>query len=434
MSPTTRNSNSAVSHAISRRRFVSLTAGGALAGWLGRLAAHAEEAPPAKSCILLWMSGGPSHLDTFDLKPDAPDRIRGEFRPIETSVPGIQISEHFPKLARLMEHAAVLRSMSTVESDHQLATYHLHTGYQKRAGGVAFPSLGAIASRELGEGDFALPNFVCVGAGPRHGTRSGFLGPEHQPLDVTNPDRGTDFIEPLSSRAEFERQYDLLRRFDASFQETYRAAPGQAHRSALERAVKLMNSQEKSAFDLSQEEDALRDRYGRGNFGQGCLMARRLVESGVRFVEVLMGDGVGWDTHRDNFPRTRALSAEVDVGMSALLEDLQDRGRLDSTLVIWMGEFGRSPQITSGGGRNHWSRAWSSVLAGGGIRGGQVIGRTDRDAAEVLDRPISVTDFLATICTILKIDYTRQNRAPGFERPIPVVDTSKPVARIDELL
>jgi uncharacterized protein (DUF1501 family) len=169
-------------------------------------------------------------------------------------------------------------------------------------------------------------------------------------------------------------------------------------------------------------------------FGQGCLMARRLIETGVRFVEVMSGDGVGWDTHRDNFPRTRALSLEADAGMAALIDDLRERGRLDSTLVIWMGEFGRSPQITSGGGRNHWARAWSSVLAGGGIRGGQVIGRTDRDAAEVVDRPIGVSDFLATVCTILGIDYTHQNRAPGMERPIPIVDASKKVSVVSELL
>jgi uncharacterized protein (DUF1501 family) len=195
-----------------------------------------------------------------------------------------------------------------------------------------------------------------------------------------------------------------------------------------------MNAEQKRAFDLSEETDALRERYGRGSFGQGCLMARRLVETGVRFVEVLMGDGVGWDTHRDNFPRTRSLSAEVDVAMSALLDDLRERGRLDSTLVIWMGEFGRSPQLTSGGGRNHWARAWSTVLAGGGIRGGQAIGRTDRDGAEVLERPISVTDFLGTVCTILGIDHTRQNRATGVERPIPIVDTTKPVNVVSELL
>ena len=419
---------------ITRRRFSSLVAGGMLSGWLGRLALHAAEQRHARSCILLWMSGGPSHLDTFDLKPEAPANVRGEFKPIDTSVPGIQISEHFPKFARQMQHAALLRSMSTLESDHQLASYHVHTGYQKRAGGITFPSLGSLVSHELGKRDFPLSNFVCIGAGPRHATRSGFLGPDHQPLDVTHPGRGTEFLEPLASRAEFERQYELLRRLDSSFQEAYRAESARAHSSALERAVRLMNSEQKKAFDLTPEADTVRDRYGRGSFGQGCLMARRLVEAGVRFVEVMMGDGVGWDTHQGNFPRTKALSVEADAGMAALIDDLQERGRLDSTLVIWMGEFGRSPQITSGGGRNHWARAWSSVLAGGGIRGGQVIGHTDRDAAEVVERPISVTDFLGTICTILGIDYTRQNRAPGAERPIPIVDTSKHVTVISELL
>jgi uncharacterized protein (DUF1501 family) len=418
-----------------RRQFLAAaSAGSALTGWLGRVAAATEDRPPAKSCILLWMSGGPSHLDTFDLKPDAPERIRGEFRPIETSVPGIQISEHFPQFARLMQHAALLRSMSTVESDHQLATYHLHTGYQQRAGGLTFPSLGSIVARELGARDVPLPNFVCIGTGPRHATRSGFLGPDFQPLDVTDPNRGVDFIEPLTTPAAFDRQYRLWSRLESSFQERYRAEAAQAHSATLSRAVRLMTSDQKRAFDLSLEPEAVRDRYGRGAFGQGCLMARRLVEAGVRFVEVLMGDGVAWDTHRDNFPRTRALSAEADVGMAALIEDLQQRGRLDSTLVVWMGEFGRSPQTTSGGGRNHWAKAWSTVLAGGGLRGGQVVGRTDRDAAEVLDRPISVSDFLGTICTLLGIDYTRENRAPGVERPIPIVDTVKDVKLLTELL
>src|SRR3990167_5382233 len=185
---------------ITRRGFMSAAAvGSTLSGWLGRLAAQAAEQPTPKSCILLWMSGGQSHLDTFDLKPEASNKVRGEFKPIDTSVPGIQVSEHFPKFASLLQHAALLRGMSTVESDHQLASYHVHTGYQKRAGGITFPSLGAIVSRELGQRDFPLPNFVCVGAGPRNATRSGFFGPDHQPLDVTNPDRGTEFIEPLTS-------------------------------------------------------------------------------------------------------------------------------------------------------------------------------------------------------------------------------------------
>jgi hypothetical protein len=439
-------------HRLSRREFVaSAAAGASLCGWLGRLAA-ASEGPRPKACILLWMNGGPSHIDTFDPKPDAPANVRGEFRPIDTAVPGVRISEHFPKLARLLKHAAILRGMSTQESDHKLAAYHLHTGYQNRAGAVAFPSLGAIVAKELGKRDVPLPNFVTIGRGPQEALGAGFLGPQHQPLGVADPVRGLDFLEPAGPRQEFDRQVELLRQLEKPFHEAYRSEAGNAHRSALERAVRLMSSGQKQAFDLSRERDAVRAAYGppakaaapprkgektsaggSGGFGQGCLMARRLVEAGVPFVEVVMGDGAAWDTHRDNFPRTRALSLECDTAMSALVEDLQKRGLLDTTLIVWMGEFGRSPQC-GGGGRNHWSKAWSTVLIGGGIKGGQVVGKTDRDGAAVIDRPISVTDFLATICTILGIDYKRKNHPPGVDRPIPIVDTSKEIKVLSELL
>jgi len=398
------------------------------------------------------MAGGPSHIDTFDPKPDAAANIRGEFKTIDTSVNGIKISEHFPKFAKLMKHAAILRGMSTQESDHNLATYHMHTGYQNRGGAVAFPSLGAIVAKELGKRDVALPNFVTIGRAPQEAVSAGFLGPDCQPLGVTDPVRGLDFIEPLGTEQEFGRQVELLQQLDKSFHLTHKSDAGDTHRSALERGVRLMNSKQKQAFDLSRESDKDREAYGKasqadaprkpgeknltggsGGFGQGCLMARRLVEAGVPFVEVVMGDGVGWDTHRDNFPRTKALSLECDNAMSALVKDLDGRGLLDTTLVVWMGEFGRSPQC-GGGGRNHWSRAWSTVLIGGGIKGGRIVGKTDRDAAAVTERPISVTDFLGTICTILGIDYKRKNHPPGVDRPIPIVDTSKGVKVISELL
>ena len=441
-----------------RRKFLAATAGAAaagasLGGWLGRLAAGAPQGQRPKSCILLWMAGGPSHIDTFDPKPEAPENVRGEFGAIETSVPGIRISEHFPRFARLMQHAAVLRGMSTLESDHKLAAYHLHTGYQNRGGAVAFPTLGALVAKELGKRDVALPNFVTIGRGPQEALTAGFLGPDNQPLTVNDPVRGLDFVEPAGAPEQFGRQMELLRGFDATFHDRYRSAAGETHRSAIDRAVRLMNSGQKQAFDLSREPDAVREAYspvapagprpargkmagggeGPGSFGQACLMARRLVEAGVPFVEVVMGDGVGWDTHRDNFPRTRALSLECDAAMAALVTDLKSRGLLDSTLVVWMGEFGRTPQCT-GGGRNHWARAWSGVLVGGGIKGGQVVGRTDRDAAAVVERPISVTDVLGTVCTILGIDHMKKNHPHGVERPIPIVDTSKGVKVLSELL
>ncbi len=222
----------------------------------------------------------------------------------------------------------------------------------------------------------------------------------------------------------------MLQHFDTNFRQAYVGEATETHAAALERSVRLMNATQKQAFDLSHETAATQDRYGRNDFGQGCLMARRLVETGVKFVEVTLD---GWDTHRDNFPRTRALSGEVDCGLSALLDDLARSGRLADTLVIWMGEFGRSPQITSGAGRNHWSRAWSTLLAGGGIRGGQVIGQTNQNAAEVVERPISAVDFLATICALLKIDYQRENHPRGVTRPVPIVDITKKPALIEEL-
>jgi hypothetical protein len=403
------------------------------------------------------MAGGPSHIDTFDPKPEAPADVRGEFAAIETSVAGIRISEHFPRFAKLMQHAAILRGMSTLESDHKLATYHLHTGYQNRAGAVAFPCLGAIVAKELGKQDVALPNFITIGRGPQEALTSGFFGPDQQPLAVNDPVRGLDFIEPEGDPQRFAREIELLHGFDEAFHSHYQSPAGETHHTSITRTVRLMNSQQKEAFDLSREPANIREMYvppssatapaaasGKmtkmvssgeraGSFGQGCLMARRLVEAGVPFVEVVMGDGVGWDTHRDNFPRVRALSLECDAAMAGLVTDLQSRGLLDSTLIVWMGEFGRTPQCT-GGGRNHWSRAWSSVLIGGGIKGGQVVGRTDRDGATVVDRPISVPDFLGTVCTILGIDYKRKNHPPGVGRPIPIVDTSKEVNLLTQLL
>lgn len=417
---------------LSRRRFLTASPAGVALGcsWLRTLAAHAEEnqLTPPKSCILLWMTGGPSHIDTFDLKPDAPDRIRGEFQPIDTSVPGVQISEHFPLLSQRMQHAAVIRGMTTPESDHQLASYHVRTGYQQRAGGLSFPALGAIASAELGRADFALPNYVVIGTGPRAGTSSGFLGQRHQPLYVSDPVRGVEYVAPLVDDRRFDRQLGLLRNLERAFFARYQAPASQSHAIAIDNSVRLMRAPELNAFDLSRE--PRNSAYAQSSFGQGCLLARRLVEAGVPLIEVNMRQAE-WDTHQQNFPRTKALSLEVDAALAALLDDLQDRRLLDRTLVIWMGEFGRTPQITSGGGRNHHPKAWSSLLLGGGTKGGQVVGKTDRTASEVVDRPVMIVDFLATVCQLLGIDHTKENRPPGVDRPVRIVDQDEePIAEL----
>jgi hypothetical protein len=408
---------------LSRRDLLKLSAAGVLgagmSGWLNVLAARAAQAPQQschKRCILLWMDGGPSHKDTFDPKPGTDNS--GPFRPIDTSVPGIQISENFPRFARLMQHAAILRGMSTLEGAHPRARYHLHTGYREGQGGLVYPSLGAIVAKEIGDPDFALPNFVSIG---NRSYGSGFLGPRHQPLVVNDPTRGVENLRPLTNGTRFEGRVGLLEEMEQGFYHTYRSEAGTAHQTTYRRAVQLMQSREARAFDLSQEPAATRAAYGETRFGDSCLLARRLIEVGVSFVEVTLG---GWDTHQNNNNRVRQLSAQVDPAMSALVEDLRQRGLLDDTLVVWMGEFGRTPRLNNRGGqpgRDHYPRAWSTVLVGGGIRGGQVVGRTDVEGATVVEGRVTAIDFMATVCRVLGIDYNRMNNTP-IGRPIRIVE------------
>jgi hypothetical protein len=406
---------------LSRRDLLKLSAagllGGSLSGWLPVLAAQAAEARARhKACILLWMDGGPSHKDTFDLKPGTANA--GPFRPIATSAAGVQISEHFPRLARLMHHGAIIRSMSTGEGAHGRARYYLHTGYKEGVGGLVYPSLGAITAMEIGRPDSPLPNFVAVN-GRSYG--SGFLGPRHQPLIVNDPNRGVEHMRPLVGERQLTSRLGLLEEMEQGFARTHPGGIGAAHHTTYQRAVTLIRDQGARAFNLGQEPPASQAAYGGTRFGDGCLLARRLVEAGVAFVEVQLG---GWDTHANNFPRVQQLSAQVDPAISALITDLRQRGLLDDTLIIWMGEFGRTPRISTRRaqpGRDHYARAWSTVLLGGGLRGGQVIGRTDAEGAEVTDRRVSAPDFLATVCRLLGIDYTRMNQTP-IGRPVRVVD------------
>jgi hypothetical protein len=405
---------------LSRRDFFRWSAAGAtftaLSGWLDVLAARAASpGKRTKACILLWMDGGPSHKDTFDLKPGTKDG--GDFKPISTSVPGIEVSEHFPKFAGLMQHAALLRGMSTGEGAHGRAKYFLHTGYKEGQGGLTYPSLGSIVSAELGRPEFPLPNFVSIG---NRSYGAGFLGARHQPLVVNDAARGVENLKALVGERQFDGRYGLLDEMEQGFFKSYKATAAGDHRTTYQRAVRLMQSKEAKAFDLSAEPAALRSAYGGSKFGDGCLLARRLVETGVPFVEVVLG---GWDTHQDNFSRVKSLSAQVDPALSALVTDLKERGLLDSTLVVWMGEFGRTPRINTRGpkpGRDHYPRAWTSVLVGGGIKGGQVVGKTDKEGAAVVERPIPVVDFLATVCQVLGVDYTKKNDAG--DRPIRIVD------------
>jgi hypothetical protein len=406
---------------FSRRDFLKLSAAGVMAtsmsGWLPILAARASEARVRhKACILLWMDGGPSHKDTFDLKPGTANG--GPYRAINTSVPGIRVSEYFPRFAQLMQHAAIIRSMSTGEGAHGRAKYYLHTGYKEGVGGLVYPSIGSIVGKELGNPTFPLPNFVSIG---NRSFGSGFLGARHQPLVVNDPTRGVENLRAAVGGTQFASRIGLLEEMEQGFHRTHPAAIAGAHRTTYQRAVNLMQSREARAFDLSQETAATRSTYGSNRFGEGCLLARRLVETGVSFVEVTLG---GWDTHQNNFQRVRQLSEQVDPAMSALVNDLKNRGLLDDTLVLWMGEFGRTPRINNRGaqpGRDHYPRAWSSVMIGGGIRGGRVVGRTDAEGATVAERPVSTLDFMATVCRVLGIDANKVNTTP-IGRPVRIVD------------
>ena len=416
---------------LTRRDWFRLTAAGAVgcsaSGWLAPLAADAATHPQRKrSCILLWMSGGPSQLDTWDLKPG--HKNGGPFKPIATSAPGIRISEHFPKLARFTDHMAIVRSLHSKEGDHGRATYLLRTGYLPQ-GPIQYPSIGALISNELGDERSSLPNFVSIAPFRvlnQGAFGSGFLGPRHAPLVVGETGQNTPAralrVENLARPADVgadvaDARIGLLKEVQSDFLARHPDLPALSHQNAYDRAVRLMRTEAARAFDLDQEKPALRDAYGRSLFGQGCLLARRLVERRVPFVEVTLN---GWDTHGQNAATVRNLSRTVDAGWSSLMKDLKERGLLDSTLIVWMGEFGRTPKFPRPDGRDHWPNSFSAVLAGGGIKGGQVIGDTGTDGAAIKERPVSVPEFLATVCQALGIDPRKQNLS-NVGRPIRIV-------------
>jgi hypothetical protein len=418
------------SFGLTRRDALKLAAAGVtgfcMSGWINVLAARAAQTKVKhKSCVLLWMAGGPSHKDTFDLKPGTKDG--GTFKEIDTAVSGVKISEHFPQFAKRMKDAAIIRGMSTGEGAHGRASYNMHTGYREGQGGVVYPSIGSIVSKELSDPESPMPSFVSVG---NRSYGAGFLGARYHPLVVGDPRRGVENMRPFVSEGAFDDRVDLLADMEKAFERDYDAAAANAHRTTYQRAVSLMKSKEAKAFDLTQEKDSVRKAYGDTRFGEGCLLARRLIEVGVSFVEVTLG---GWDTHQNNFDRVKQLSQQVDPAMSSLIGDLKDRGLLDSTLVIWMGEFGRTPKINARGdkpGRDHYPRAWSTVLAGGGLKGGQVIGKTDKEGAAVVERKVNTLDFMATVCSILGINYDKHNRTPN-NRPVRIVDKgSNPVKEL----
>ncbi|MDB5337091.1 MAG: hypothetical protein JWN70_2710 [Planctomycetaceae bacterium] len=416
---------------------------GLMAGRKAALAAEAAALPVrAKSTILLFMWGGPAQQDTWDLKVHAPAEIRGEFKPISTNVPGIEICEHFPLLAQRCDQLALIRSMTHTDVDHLTASHYLLTGQPPPVGGDLrkdWPNIGAVLAK-LGRGKDPLPPFVQMrpkmpGDVPRfveesHGQFAGWLGSTWDPLTIdARPDlpdyRVGDFLlqEGLDDRRMRDRQ-SLLGNIEQRLERLDQAGSLGAMSRHYSRAFDLLSSAVgKSAFDLTQEPDAIRDRYGRNPHGQSVLQARRLIERGVPLVTVFWpNDGIKnvsvyWDTHSRNFIDHRErLMPPADQAFSTLLDDLSERGLLDETLVVWTGEFGRTPRIgqrnsdagAGADGRDHWPNCFTSVLAGGGIRGGQVYGSSDRHAAYPNSNPVKPVDLVATI-------YHQMGVPPGLE-------------------
>jgi hypothetical protein len=439
---------------VTRRQMMRMAAAGALgasaSGWIEALAADAAGHPSRrKSCILLWMSGGPSQTDTFDPKPGHANS--GPFKPIASAVPGMMLGPHLPKLARQAKDLAIIRSMSSKEGDHGRATYYLRTGYLPQ-GPVRYPTLGSLIANEFDDESAELPGFVSIS--PVRGVNpaafsSGFLGPKSAPLnvgerslaggaaDTEGPSLRVDDLDiPRGvGRPRADERIELMQKLGSDFLANRPGVPSFSHQSAYRRAVKMMKSSAAKAFDLDEEAAGVRDAYGRNPFGEGCHLARRLVERGVPFVEVTLSsvDGagaLGWDTHAQNFDTVAKLCAVLDAGWSTLMNDLRTRGLLENTLIVWMGEFGRTPKINDNAGRDHFPNAWSTALAGGGIRGGQWIGNTGADGEEVKERPIMVPDLLATIVRQLGIDPSKQNTVENG-RPIRIVDLkAKPIKEL----
>lgn len=406
--------------------------GSASSGLMPNLArAAAEIQQQGRHCVLLWMSGGPSQIDTFDMKPGHANG--GTIKEIETSVAGIKFSEHLPKLAKQADSLAILRGMSTKEGDHERGTVLMRTGHIP-GGPVAYPSIGCSLAKELGRADADLPSYVSIAPGgfARASIRPGFLGPKHAATSVADagapPADGfaqlrVDFLDQAES-IDVDRRSERLalwRDMQSDFMKRRSTANVVAQNTVYESALRMLDSDAKDAFDLTAESDEVREAYGRESFGQGCLMARRLIERGVPLVEVTLGNGLGWDTHTDNFNLVQRLSGQLDAGWATLMTELRDRGLLEKTTILWAGEFGRTPKINANGGRDHFPQAFTCVLAGGGVKGGQVYGKTSDDGMEVTDGKMNQQDLLSTLCTALSVDPATENDAEGG-RPIAIAE------------
>jgi hypothetical protein len=410
---------------MSRRHFLShVSAGGAATlgatHFLSRLEAHAADVQKAqKACILVWLGGGAPTIDMWDLKPGS--KNGGDFKPISTAG-DLQISEHLPETAKVMDSLSVVRSMSTREADHNRGTYFMHTSYVPNPT-VVHPTFGSVVSYELGtkRKELEIPAFISIGGG---GTDPGFLGMAHAPFVVDangriqNADMGNDL-------ARLNQRLTMLEAVEDSFIKSNRGDVGKAHKEVYTKARDLMTSPQMAAFRAEQEKPEVRQAYGNTPFGNMLIMARRLVETGVPFVEVRNPNG--WDLHNDVFDTlSRTNLPNLDKGLGGLVNDLKARGMMDNVVVVVMGEFGRTPRINQNVGRDHWAQSWSVAIGGGGLHGGRAIGKTDADGIKIESESYLPSDLWATVAHALRIPLDTVHHSKNG-RPMKIANGGTPI-------
>jgi|JI6StandDraft_1071083.scaffolds.fasta_scaffold00504_8 hypothetical protein len=421
---------------ITRRDFAAKTASSLLGvGLLGQSmtsksfaafenSSKLKQIPTAKNVIYLYMSGGQTHLDTWDPKPGT--ATGGPTKAIKTSADGVQLAENLPLTAQQMHHGTVIRSLSSTQGAHEQGNYMMHTSYEMR-GTIRHPAMGAWLNVFQGGGNSTLPNYVYVGNDSRH-PGAGFFPAAQAPLFVNNPESGLKNVklQPGLTEDKFNARLKLADELDSDFRTTFKQRNVKAYADMYDDAIAMMRSEDLKAFDLADEAPDLRAAYGREAFGQGCLLARRLVERGVRFVEVSLG---GWDTHNANFVAVPERCETLDKGLSTLLSDLHNRGLLKDTLVVLTTEFGRTPDINQNVGRDHYPKAFSAAMWGGGIKGGHVHGATDAEGREVVADKVKIEDMNATIAYALGLPLDQVIYSPS-KRPFTIADKGQPLTSV----
>jgi hypothetical protein len=399
---------------MDRRNFLATSIGLTSFNFINNLSANmAEIKSKHKSVILLWMNGGPSTIDLWDMKPESNNG--GKFKPIQTEVNGIEICEHLPLIAQNMKHLSIVRSMSTREADHMRGHYYMHTGYVPNPN-ITHPSYGAVVSHEF-QNDLDVPNFVSVGGSS---VDAGFLGASYNPFVVDSNGN----IRNLNFDMERNRLLDRMTVLDGienNFIRENRGDLAKNHRKVLNKTLKIMTSKQMEAFKVDKEPKDVQERYGNNSFGKGCLMARRLVQLGVPFIEVDFG---GWDMHNGVFTALEQKLPIMDKAMSALVEDLNNKDLYKDTVVIWMGEFGRTPRINPQAGRDHWAKSWSVVVGGGKFNNGMVVGSTNENGTDVETERYSSEDLMASVMNALGVSLNTTFTS-NSGRPMKIANSGK---------